>query len=118
MPTVRISDEVWRELQLRAVGFKDTPDSTLRRVLKIDTESSPHGETVFDLMVKYLGKGDKAALAEVYRRFREFGWIQTPNLADPERMETHRRRSEAAFRAVQTKRKKYRTWPTRKGDHK
>lgn len=32
-------------------------------------------------------------------------------------VEAHRRRSEAAKRAVATKRKKYRTWPTRKNDH-
>lgn len=31
--------------------------------------------------------------------------------------EAHKRRSEAAKRAVATKRKRYRTWPTRKNDH-
>lgn len=80
MPVIRIDDAVWRELQMRAVGLKDTPNSALRRVLKIDTESAPSGETVFDLLVKYItatsGRQKSKVMAEIKRRFITFGWVQ------------------------------------------
>jgi hypothetical protein len=36
--TIRIDDEVWHELQRRAVAFEDTPNSVLRKVLRIDNQ--------------------------------------------------------------------------------
>jgi hypothetical protein len=35
MPTIRIDDEVWKELKKRAVPLEDTPNSVLRRILKL-----------------------------------------------------------------------------------
>src|SRR5256885_372642 len=35
MRTIRIDDEVWRAIQKRAKPFEDTPNSVLRRVLKL-----------------------------------------------------------------------------------
>ncbi|MFB0517129.1 MAG: hypothetical protein ACETWG_11085 [Candidatus Neomarinimicrobiota bacterium] len=36
MPTIRIDDEVWEELKLRAVPLEDTPNSVLRVLLKLE----------------------------------------------------------------------------------
>jgi len=36
MPTIRIDDEVWEELKQRAVPLEDTPNSVLRRLLKLE----------------------------------------------------------------------------------
>lgn len=37
MPTIRIDDEVWKELKKRAVPLEDTPNSVLRRLLKLES---------------------------------------------------------------------------------
>lgn len=39
-------------------------------------------------------------------------------IAEFNRIQLQERRSEAAKRAVETKRRKYKKWPTRRGDHK
>lgn len=36
MRVIRVDDEVWRALQKRASAFEDSPNSVLRRVLKIN----------------------------------------------------------------------------------
>jgi hypothetical protein len=123
LPVMRVDDDVFRELQLRVNQdrvFKDTPNQVLRRVLRIDTaDTQGTGNSLFELLVKYFERYDKNAIDEVHRRFRAFGWVN-PNLTSltPEQMERHKRRSDAAKRAVETKRRKYKTWPTRKRDHK
>lgn len=120
MPVIRIDDDVFRELQLRAQqGFKDRPNYVIRRLLKIDTESTGgSGFTVFELLVQYL-EGKPEAMNEIHRRFRTFGWVRdNKTLLTPQQMETHKRRCEAAMRAVATKRRKYKKWPTRRNDHK
>ncbi len=38
MPTVRIDEEVWRELQKRARPFEDSPNDVMREVLGLDAE--------------------------------------------------------------------------------
>lgn len=80
MPVIRVSDDVWRELQLRAVGLNDTPDSTLRRVLNVDTDSTKgKGTTLFQLMQLYLAESSRTQKAhimqEIKRRFTTFGWM-------------------------------------------
>lgn len=76
---IRISDAVWKELQLRAHSLEDTPDSVLRRELKIDTEATKgSGVTLFQLLWVYLNdssrKQKKHAMDEIKRRFTWFGW--------------------------------------------
>jgi restriction system protein len=36
MRTIRVDDDVWNALQKRAKAFEDTPNSVLRRILRID----------------------------------------------------------------------------------
>ena len=36
MRVIRVDDEVWRALQKKALPFEDTPNSVLRRVLKVN----------------------------------------------------------------------------------
>ena len=48
MPVIRIDDEVWKELQRRAVPLIDTPNSVLRKLLgleRIETDASVSNET-------------------------------------------------------------------------
>lgn len=81
MPVIRIDGAVFRELQLRGNALQDTPNTTLRRELKIDTDSAPDGLTLFDLMhtaVSTRGKTADAALREIKRRFYTFGWATPP----------------------------------------
>lgn len=119
MPFLRVSDDVHKELQLRAVALNDTPDSTLRRVLGIEENPKKgHGVTLFQLLVMYIEQRDEKYMREIQDRFRASGWAKTPNMQTPQQLAAGRRRSEAAMRAVATKRKKYKTWPTRKNDHK
>jgi hypothetical protein len=52
MRVIRVDDDVWRALQKKASPFDDTPNSVLRRVLKVngvrsrkkDTKRIPRGE--------------------------------------------------------------------------
>lgn len=36
MRTIRVDDDVWQALQKKAVAFEDTPNTVLRRVLRVD----------------------------------------------------------------------------------
>jgi Mrr N-terminal domain len=36
MRVIRVDDDVWRSLQKKALAFEDTPNSVLRRVLKVN----------------------------------------------------------------------------------
>jgi restriction system protein len=36
MKTIRIDDEVWRALQKKGTAFEDTPNSVLRKILRLD----------------------------------------------------------------------------------
>ncbi len=36
MRVIRVDDDVWRSLQKRASAFEDTPNSVLRRILKVN----------------------------------------------------------------------------------
>ena len=50
MPVIRIDDEVWKELQKRAIPLIDTPNSVLRKLLgledaKMDDNDQDNGET-------------------------------------------------------------------------
>jgi len=40
MRVIRVDDDVWRALQKRAAAFEDTPNSVLRRVLKVNGNRS------------------------------------------------------------------------------
>lgn len=40
MPTIRIDDEVWKELQKMAQPFVDSPNDVLRRLLSLDGKAS------------------------------------------------------------------------------
>ena len=41
MRTIRVDDEVWQSLQRRATPFEDTPNTVLRRVLRLDAKTKP-----------------------------------------------------------------------------
>lgn len=43
MPTIRVDEEVWRELQKRAEPFVDNPNAVLRRVLGVPESSETAG---------------------------------------------------------------------------
>lgn len=80
MPVIRISDTVFRELQLRAVGLEDTPDSTLRQILGIPTEGKGRKlMSIFELMQAYLATQSRTVKAdtmqEIKHRFETFGWM-------------------------------------------
>lgn len=82
MPVLRVSEDVYRELQLRAVGLNDTPDSTLRRVLGIDEDATKgKGTTLFMLIQLYLAESSRAQkkhiMDEIRRRFTVCGWMLT-----------------------------------------
>lgn len=45
MRTIRVDDDVWKALQRRATAFEDTPNSVLRRVLRLDNPDKQKGST-------------------------------------------------------------------------
>src|SRR5437899_1393973 len=45
-PSVRIDEEVYRELQKRAEPFVDTPNSVLRRILDLNHGVTAHADAV------------------------------------------------------------------------
>jgi hypothetical protein len=40
MRVIRVDDDVWRALQKKAMAFEDTPNSVLRRILKVNGNRS------------------------------------------------------------------------------
>jgi hypothetical protein len=83
MPVIRIDQDVYREIQLRVDQenvFRDTPNTVLRRLLKIDTNSLiPSGATLYDLIrtvVLSKGKRRSNALKTISDRFNAFGWTK------------------------------------------
>lgn len=74
--TIRVSARTFRELQLRASAFKDSPNDVIERLLGI--EPHPAGDTIFDLtktMLTSRGQASTQAKKEIKRRFVTFGWI-------------------------------------------
>jgi hypothetical protein len=61
MPTIRVDSEVFAELQGEAVPFKDTPNSVLRRLLRLDPQASSgsYGELSLLIAVGKLRIGEK-----------------------------------------------------------
>jgi len=41
MRVIRVDDDVWRALQKKALPFEDTPNSVLRRILKVNRGRKP-----------------------------------------------------------------------------
>lgn len=77
MPTIRVDNDVWREMQIRAEAFKDSPNDVLRRVLGLDARQND--TTLFDLVVMMLksrGKKKEATITEIRRRCVAYGWIK------------------------------------------
>ena len=68
-PLIRISDEVYAELQRRAKAFEDTPNSVIQKVLGLAAESrEPEGERTtseMDSMIAALVTGAGVPLSKV-----------------------------------------------------
>ena len=72
MPVIRVDEEVWRELQRRAVPLVDTPNSVLRRMLGLTGEEVSGDETVIEIELSDLHSPRKWALIPVPRDKRSF----------------------------------------------
>ena len=72
MPVIRVDDDVWRELQRRAVPLVDTPNSVLRRTLRLTEDKVSSNERVIDIELSDLRTPRKWALIPVRRDKRYF----------------------------------------------
>lgn len=72
MPVIRVDDEVWKELKKRAEPLVDTPNSVLRKYLKIDGVSANNREKVIDIELTGLHTPRKFALLPVPKSKRWF----------------------------------------------
>ena len=102
MPTIRIDEEVYAWLQTQAHPFKDTPNTALRRIAKLDNPSTqqlavpreapkpkfvdrrktPQGdfrEPILSILKKYNGKADRMTV------LKELGEIMNDQLSDFDR---------------------------------
>jgi restriction system protein len=96
MRVIRVDDDVWRLLQKRASAFEDTPNSVLRRILKINGARSrkngapqiPRGERTPQkdfrkpILQALYEKGGSGKIAEVLARVEE---IFGDNLTEADR---------------------------------
>jgi hypothetical protein len=58
MRVIRVDDDVWRALQKKALPFEDTPNSVLRRALRVDGPSPQKNGA------KRITRGERTAQAE------------------------------------------------------
>ncbi|MFN3467237.1 MAG: winged helix-turn-helix domain-containing protein [Candidatus Brocadiales bacterium] len=84
--TIRIDDDVWRTLQKKAEALIDTPNSVLRRILRIDknrvlptrrpripgvTKQSLYRKPILETLLEMGGSGDKnAVLGRVHEKMK------------------------------------------------
>jgi hypothetical protein len=72
MPVIRVDDEVWKELQRRAVPLVDTPNSVLRRMLGLGEGKVSNGGEVIEIELGSLHSPRTWALIPVPRAKRRF----------------------------------------------
>ena len=72
MPVIRVDDDVWRELQRRAVPLVDTPNSVLRKILGLTEDKVNSNERVIEIELSDLHSPEKWALIPVPRDKRHF----------------------------------------------
>ena len=76
MPVIRVDDQVWKELQKRAVPLVDTPNSVLRRLLvlnnttKNDTDEYP--DNILEITLNHPETSRKFALIQLPKDKRKF----------------------------------------------
>jgi len=61
MRVIRVDDDVWRALQKKAMAFEDTPNSVLRRILKVNGNRSRKNAS------RRISRGDRTP-QEVFRQ--------------------------------------------------
>jgi len=72
MPVIRVDDEVWKELQGRAEPLVDTPNSVLRKILRLVGDKVSREETLIEIELSSLHSPRKWALIPVPRGRRRF----------------------------------------------
>ena len=74
--TIRVSDAVFKDLQLRAECFSDAANTVLERLL---FDQSPPENTIFGILVTYMqsrsGKKQAIAYARLKQRMLACGWL-------------------------------------------
>jgi hypothetical protein len=72
MPVIRVDDEVWKELQRRAEPLIDTPNSVLRRILRLTADKASNEEKVIEIELTSLHSPREWALIPLPRKARRF----------------------------------------------
>ena len=72
MPVIRVDDEVWKELQRRAEPLVDTPNSVLRKILRLTGDKVGNEEKVIEIEPSTLYSPRKWALIPIPKENRRF----------------------------------------------
>ena len=72
-PILRVDDEVYEALKKRAIPFEDTPNSVLRRILRIDTATSARRKNIQKRAPRGSGTPQREYEIPILRAVNELG---------------------------------------------